>query len=149
MKAPAGGQELVAASQVRCQLVGKELVAAKAYIQGIEPQENLKKFKSFAMRLAADFSYLGELRILAKKANLELTKDKKFPSLRRLPPPPAPGEPANRTFFTRPTLLPRECRGQIEAGHHLEGSREERKLRGDREHRRRDASRRQRRWTGS
>lgn len=79
LKAPVGGEELVAASQVRCQLVGKELVAAKAYIQGIEPQENLKKFKSFAMRLAADFSYIGSLRAVAKKANVELTKDKKIP----------------------------------------------------------------------
>ena len=79
LKAPAGGEELVSASQLRCELVGKELVAVKAYLQGINPQENLKNYKSFAMRLAGDFQYLGTLRTLAKKANLELTKDKKIP----------------------------------------------------------------------
>ena len=78
-KAPAGGEELVSASQLRCELVGKELVAMKAYLQGINPQENLKNYKAFAMRLAGDFKYPGTLRTLAKKANVELSKDKKIP----------------------------------------------------------------------
>ena len=78
-KAPPGGEELTKQMQTRLQLVRKQLDSANAYLRGVEPQQQLKDYESFARRLAADFQFPAEMRSLAKKANVELTDRKKIP----------------------------------------------------------------------